>query len=131
MRKHLLLLAVIPATVLASAIVGADAMSAREIAATQASDPSVSVQRLYEECTGSKVAQLYCSAYITGTAESMMVAGAGDSSARVFGICPKAAMTPAAAMQAFKSWAEQHPEAWGAFRYLGVAFALKEHWPCS
>jgi hypothetical protein len=103
------------------------------IANLQATDPSSSIQRLYEECNGTKVEQLYCTGYISATMESMMTIGADESartSARNFGICPKVAVSGNASVQVFKNWAQKHPETWGLFRYLGVAVALRETWPC-
>jgi hypothetical protein len=106
-------------------------LSASTIAQLQAADPSGSVQRLYEECTGTnKAVELYCVGYVAAMVESMMVVGSDDS-AHAFGICPATSVNSAAAVQAFKNWAQKHPEYWGVNRYFGVAQALQELWPCS
>lgn len=125
-------LGVAAALMFAAPALSADGNTPPDPAAIQASSPALSVQGLYQQCTGDKVEQLYCFGYLTGMLESMMVVGSDNgSSARSFGICSKVAISPAAAVQAFKSWAEQHPEAWGEVRYIGVAFALQAHWPCA
>lgn len=116
----------------ATALAGNGDTPDRAPAATQAADPAVSVQGLYQQCTGGTPEQVYCLGYITGVAESMIVLGGGrDSSAHSFGVCSKVTISPAAEVQAFKNWAERHPEMWGQIRYIGVLFALREHWPCA
>lgn len=36
-----------------------------------------------------------------------------------------------ASIQAFRNWADQHPEKWSANMGLGLLLALHEKWPCS
>jgi hypothetical protein len=73
--------------------------------------------------------QMYCAGYLTASIDNMMVLG-DDASTQAFGICPKTAITAGAAAQAFKNWAQKHPEAWNLQRYLGTLWALQEVWPC-
>lgn len=103
-----------------------------DLAALQAERPSTSIQHLYEECMAADLhEQMFCAGYINAAMDSMIVLGADTSSARAFGICPKVAVTAGAGAQVFKNWAQKHPEAWGLMRYVGVAWALKETWPCT
>jgi hypothetical protein len=104
--------------------------SAPDTSQLQADNPSGSVQHLYEECTGASVyGQMECVGYISGVADNMTIVGAGGF-APEFGVCPKTAVTYGADVQAFKNWAQKHPEAWGFRRWIGVASALRDTWPC-
>ena len=98
--------------------------------ALQATDPSLSVQALYTQCTASDThQQMYCAGFFAATVDSMMVLGS-DVSTQPLGICSKTAITTGAAVQAFKNWAQKHPEAWGLLRFIGVTWAMQEVWPC-
>jgi hypothetical protein len=134
MWKSVLVIAIMGAMVPASTS-WADDPRAADIATTQAREPSTSIQSLYEQCTAADLSKHFlCVGYVSGIVDTMTVVGANDSSpsvARVFGMCPKASGTYGAAVQVFTNWAQQHPEAWGQTRYLGVAWALKQTWPCA
>jgi hypothetical protein len=113
-----------------SASMAADA-TVPDLEALQAKDPARSVQDLYAKCTatGGLYEQSYCAGFFTASLDTMIVLGT-DVSTQAFGICPKTTVTVGAAAQAFKNWAQKHPEAWGLQRYLGVSWALQETWPC-
>lgn len=115
-----------------STIVVADS-SAQDVAGLEAKDPSQSVQHLYEECTRTDIYnQFFCAGYIDSMVESMTIQGArGGESAQAFGICPKIGINGLAGRQAFTNWAQKHPEAWAAIRYMGVLWAFRETWPCT
>jgi hypothetical protein len=114
---------------LASASRAADT-TAPDLAALQAAEPTRSVQSLYTRCTAADIHdQMFCAGYFTSSIDNMMVLGV-DASTRAFGICPKVSITVGASVQAFKNWAQKHPEAWGLPRYVGVAWALQEVWSC-
>ena len=101
-----------------------------DLAGLQASDPSMSVQALYTKCTASdNYQQMFCAGFFTATVDNMMVLGA-EVSTQPLGICSKTAITVGAAVQAFKNWAQKHPEAWGLTRFVGVTWAMQEVWPC-
>lgn len=125
-------LAAVAAMALTSASLAADS-NVPDSAALRASDPAVSIQRLYEECSGTDLhKQMFCLGYIRATIDNMMIIGAsGGEAAQSFGICPKGPITTGAGKQVFTNWAQKHPEAWGLIQYIGVAFALKETWPCT
>jgi hypothetical protein len=96
----------------------------------QATDPEASVQALYSKCTSTDVHQLmFCAGYFNATIDNMMVTGS-DSSTQAFGICTNGTISDGAAMQAFKNWAQKHPEMWGMVRIMGVVLAMQEVWPC-
>jgi hypothetical protein len=114
---------------LASTSLAAD-NTAPDVAAPQAGDVARSVQALYAQCTATSLyEQSYCAGFFTASLDTMIVLGT-DVSAQAFGICPKTTVTVGAAVQAFKNWAQKHPEAWSLQRYLGVTWALQEVWPC-
>jgi hypothetical protein len=102
-----------------------------DLVALQAKDPSTSIQRLYEQCTGTNVRELnFCTGYIIGVAETLAQNGLHKST-RGQSVCWQGlSIDYAATVQVFKNWAQKHPEAWGLLRYGGVMWALKETWPC-
>jgi hypothetical protein len=109
---------------------GSTSLGADSVPPTQAADHQMSIQYLYEACTGADSAlEMYCIGYISATEDAMTTIGIGDE-AKAFGMCSKATVSYGAAIQAFKNWAQKHPETWSAPRYMGVALALKETWPC-
>jgi hypothetical protein len=128
MKAALAIVVAIAAMSLASISLAAD--TAPDLVALQASDPSMSVQALYTKCTATDLHhQMYCAGFFTAEVDSMMVLGA-EVSTKAYGICPKTAISAGAAAQAFKNWAQKHPEAWSLQRYLGALWALQEVWPC-
>jgi hypothetical protein len=129
MKSGLVSALVAAGMVFASTSLAAD-NAALDVAVLHASDPSMSVQALYTKCTATDLhQQMYCAGFFTSSVDSMMVLGA-EVSTQALGICPKTAITAGAAVQAFKNWAQKHPEAWGLQRYLGVLWALQEVWSC-
>jgi hypothetical protein len=114
------------------AIAAASAAFGQDLSSLQAEDPKSSIQNLYEACTGANsYLRLYCIGYISATMESMRVLGTYSPAQAAFGMCPKVSVSYAAGVQAFQNWAQKHPETWSAPRYVGVALALKETWPCN
>lgn len=104
--------------------------TAQDVPTLQARDPSMSVQALYAKCTATdRYEQMYCAGFFTASLDTMIVLGT-DVSSQALGICPKTTVTVGAAVQAFKNWAQKHPEAWSLQRYLGVSWALQEVWSC-
>lgn len=108
---------------------------AAQDATLQAEQPGTSIEALYRDCNAkeSSPAWAFCAGYIAAQAESMIVLGQAGESEKPFGICPAPGISVSgrAAIQAFKNWAEKHPERWGQVRHLGVAFALGDDWPCA
>jgi hypothetical protein len=115
-----------------AASTGADKGAWVDLAALQAKDPTVSIHSLYEQCTGTDLGgRNFCTGYIVGIAESLGQLSL-KTSTRSSGICwTGQTIEYSASVQAFKNWAEKHPEAWGVVRYAGVMWALRETWPCN
>lgn len=113
--------------------VGADGV------ASSAPQDLMTVQELYESCTASQHSYTTlsllskCRGYINGVADMMVLVGTeGDATMRkYFGICPRDTITRGSLIQAFKNWAEKHPEMWGKPNLLGVMMALHETWECN
>jgi hypothetical protein len=122
------------ATVLLGCAVPAFAVpadDADDYSALQAKDPASSIQQLYAICSSAdKSVNLYCTGYITAMVESMTAVGK-EPLASEYGICPRGPVSAAAGVQAFKNWAQTHRKEGGLTRYIGVAWALQESWPCS
>ncbi len=93
------------------------------------------VQGLYELCTVDDRAHfnvMACFGYISGIRDMMMVIGTLDAPVKIyFGLCSKDEVASGATVQAFKNWAEKHPEMWSKPRGAGVGIALREAWPCT
>jgi hypothetical protein len=116
-------------TLLASVASAADG-GGPDYASMQAKDPARSVQALYAKCTAVDLhEQMFCAGYFAASVDNMMVLGSGAST-QAFGICPKTTVSPGAAAQAFKNWAQQNPAAWGIDLYAGALWALQSVWPC-
>jgi hypothetical protein len=94
------------------------------------------VQSLYNLCKATTDDARYtlCIGYISGIGDIMQTNSV---------MHPRAAVDPAplderlcgqpsygAQVQAFKNWAEKHPQQWQAPRQLGVISALSGTWPC-
>ncbi len=119
------------AILLSCAVTVVAADEADDYSAFQAKDPAGSIQRLYTICSSAdKDLNLYCNGYITAMMESMIAIGK-QPLASEYGICPPGSVSAAAAVQAFKNWAQTHRKEGGLTRYIGVAWALQETWPCS
>jgi hypothetical protein len=96
----------------------------------EAKDPATSIQRLYAICSSTdKGDTLYCFGYITAMVESMTAVGK-EPLTREYGICPRAPVSVTASVEAFRNWAQRHPQQGTLIRYSGVAWALQEKWPC-
>jgi len=119
------------AVLLSCAVPAVAADEADDYSEFQAKDPASSIERLYTICSSAdKDLNLYCSGYITAMLESMIAIGK-QPLASEFGICPPGPVSAAAGVQAFKNWAQTHRKEGGITRYIGVAWALQETWPCS
>lgn len=100
-------------------------------------DQYLSVQALFEVCKGSSDAfteagRALCLGYISGVADMMSITaehGPAGAFRQQFGVCGSAKHR--AAVQAFKNWADKHPEAGAKPNWYGVTQALSELWPCS
>jgi Rap1a immunity proteins len=93
-------------------------------------DPAMTVQALYTKCmSNAALDQMFCAGFFTAALDDATVMGA-SASTQAYGMCPKTSVTVGAAAQAFKNWAQKHPEYWSQVRYLGVLLALQETWPC-
>lgn len=67
-----------------------------------------------------------CLGYITGAGDMMGLNGLdGDAKPALCG-----QTTPAAMIQAFKTWAANNPKDWATPRIYGVTKALSDNWPC-
>lgn len=119
------------AALLSCAVPAFAADDTNDYSALQAKDPASSIERLYTICTSAdKAMNLYCNGYVTAMMESMIAIGK-EPLASEYGICPRGPVTPEAGVQAFKNWAQSHRKEGGLTRYIGVAWALEETWPCA
>jgi len=84
------------------------------------------VQELLRRCAQGSEWELYCIGYVSGIGTLMLMNG----SLTDFGICSAGTIPCGAMEQAFRNWAEKHPEKWGAEAHMGVMLALRETWPC-
>lgn len=99
-----------------------------------AAKDSPDVQSLYTLCKASDESQEFalCVGYISGVGSLMQFLGADlrqHPEVREFAIC-SGSMSYGAMVQAFRTWAEKNPRAWGEPRIIGVMVALTETWPC-
>jgi hypothetical protein len=98
------------------------------------------VQKLLQECSAENPSYdlFHCIGYVNGIGDMMGLIGLliTKSNERTpnlgrFAFCPgKPAPTYGARLQAFKNWAQSHPEKWGDQAFVGVITALREVWPC-
>jgi hypothetical protein len=101
----------------------------------KAEDKSITVEWLYSACQAPKDSkhQIYCVAYVRGIVDTLLLNGEmlkADKAHRteMAFICT---VVNAAALQAFKNWAEKHPEAWSQSMIAGVVVALRDLWGCN
>ena len=93
------------------------------------------VQKLLEECNAAPGTDDFflCIGYVGGIGDAMILNGV-DARRKAINpmlvICDEEGISYGAMIQAFKNWAQQHPETWGSPQYRGVATALRESWPC-
>jgi hypothetical protein len=78
----------------------------------------------------------YCLGYVGGLGDAMAGIGGALSSLTqrdanfLKGVSTCGATIRAAEVQAFKNWAQAHPEDWTKLAVEGVTVALRETWPC-
>jgi hypothetical protein len=103
--------------------------------ASRADDKGVTVQQLLDMCNtpvGSPE-QAYCLGFVGGLSAVMLMNGQAlrprTPSAAALSLCAKD-ITYGAEVQAFKNWAQAHPENWQMPDQAGVVLALRELWPC-
>jgi hypothetical protein len=93
--------------------------------------PKLTVEALYGMCKEPRenLGGTFCEAYLGASVDQMVFdAVYGDRSFREgFAICGNVP-SYAAAVQAFKNWAEKHPEEWRKPAVLGVIAALHDLW---
>jgi hypothetical protein len=105
------------------------------ICARAVDDKSITVEWLYSACQAPKDSghHMYCVAYVRGIVDTLLLNGEmlkDDKAHRAeMGLCGTIGNT--ASVQAFKNWAEKHPEAWSQPMVAGVAVALQELWGCN
>jgi hypothetical protein len=87
------------------------------------------VQGLYDLCKAREESSefLSCVAYIAGASDTLRLL-ANSPEMIGFAICGDA--TYGAMVQAYKNWAEKHPEYWSKNRLSGLIVALSQAWPC-
>lgn len=97
------------------------------------------VQALLIKCNAesSSLDVVLCLGRISGMSDLMgfngylLKSGRGSEPLRQFSTCPGDPIpTYGADVQAFKNWAQKHPEHWTDPDILGVIAALRETWPC-
>ncbi|WP_366928994.1 Rap1a/Tai family immunity protein [Mesorhizobium sp.] len=102
-------------------------------------DDSRSVQTFLEACNAEDASPkaFYCVGTIHGIVDTLTMNGVINNRAQRkspefvrFSICPPQGTTVGANVQAFKNWANAHPEQWSTPDLLGVLIALRETWPC-
>ena len=130
MWKSLLLVLVVAGMLSAATSLATD-NGAPNLTALQATDPRVSIQFLYEDCTAADPRrQMFCSGFISAMWDHMWLLGGDDSTRTLLGICTDTPVSYGAAVQTFKNWAQKHPEKWSLDRLFGVTWALQEAYPC-
>jgi Rap1a immunity proteins len=96
---------------------------------SRADAPSDNVQELLGMCNAEEdYKKISCLSYVSGIGDAMLLNGKIDPLGQM-SICAEK-ITYGAMEQAFKNWAQKHPERWGHLRYVGVIAALRESWPC-
>jgi hypothetical protein len=103
--------------------------------AARADDKGATVQRLLDMCNtpvGSPL-EAYCLGFVGGMGNVMLMNGHSlrslKPSSAALSLCAKD-ITYGAEIQAFKNWAQAHPENWQMPDQAGVVIALRELWPC-
>lgn len=99
----------------------------------QSQDKPATVQWLYGECTAPQAAsQIYCAGYVRGIVDALLINAEllHDNKTLRAEMALCGTVSNAAAVQAFKNWAEKHPEAWSEPMFAGVVVALRDLWGC-
>jgi hypothetical protein len=101
---------------------------------------SDNVQKLLQECNAdiSSPDFFHCAGYVGGVADMMFYNGllitkynANLNTLSHVAACPgNPYPTYGADIQAFRNWAQKHPEKWAEQTSVGVISALREAWPC-
>jgi hypothetical protein len=92
--------------------------------------PITTVKNLLVACDGGPGSDKYpyCIAYIAGISDWMTVVGQAPLPRpwhAILGECPPEETTYRAAVEAFVTWARNHPEAWSQRAAIGVASAVR------
>ena len=128
MRNCLCSLGVVVLAVTSTSL-AADRDPNREIG--QSREAGTSIQSLSGQCMSKDLGERsFCVGYVSGLADSMSVLALAESTRRA-AICTNRPLNYESAVQGFAKWARKHPELASADRRLGVAWALKEMWPCT
>jgi hypothetical protein len=123
---------------LALAVTAAPLLSLADVSKDNASP---NVQKLLQECnalqgSGEPDAMdysnfSYCIGYVGGIGDAMLANGQIVHPLNpVVSICDEGLISRGAMVQAFRNWAQKHPERWSDNDSLGVMAALRETWPC-
>jgi hypothetical protein len=102
-------------------------------------DPTV--QSLLQECSAEEGSTDWfkCVGYIAGVSDIMGINGKLSATfgkdtyikMSVISMCWDGEVpTYGAKLQAFKNWAQNHPEEWSELSFVGVTHAMRETWPC-
>jgi hypothetical protein len=113
-------------------------MAAMQLASGAKADQLTNVQQLLDMCNGpyGSPGTIWCAAYIAGVGGGMEANGIALSrftprDANVLRIISACGVpTVGAGVQAFKNWAQAHPELWTLDSFTGVMKALQQTWPC-
>jgi len=114
-------------------------VAAMQIAGGAKADPPLmNVQQLLDACNSpmGSPGTIYCAAYISGVGGVIETNGIALSRftprdanvLKTISACGDT--TVGASVQAFKNWAQAHPELWTQDAPSGVMMALRQTWPC-
>ena len=105
-----------------------------------ADDSQMTIQKLFEACNSppGSLGSSLCLGYVSGASDFMSLTGQarkllspqGASVVKSLSLCGTSTVTHGAEVQAFKNWAQAHPEYWTMAAQIGVAAALHEKWGC-
>jgi hypothetical protein len=107
--------------------------------ATSSAYANDNVAALLQQCNAEYASTdwFYCVGKVGGISDVMDLngllysSGKGGTNLSPLSTCPNKPTLPyGARLQAFKNWAQIHPERWGDQDFIGVMTALREVWPC-
>jgi hypothetical protein len=120
---------------LGAALLGVSGAPVSILAEGLAQEPPT-VQQLYEDCKD-QTRELHCVGVISGVSGMMRLiaslanrAETAEDRQLMLGLAACGDWTDQTAVQAFKNWAEKHPEHRGVEGRFGVMVAISETWPC-